>query len=188
MKCIWLERCFKSRIQWSTHGFPFTLRTNSLPAIYGSQNFDSHKWPTVLVDEVKGKPCNFKACLCGSLYSTFTKSVINAFQRPTRPIQGNVFLKGQNLRSKVDKKNICRYHKLNFILYCIVSFSFLWIALGEVYVGDPTYISTSIHIGWLWRIEAVWILCNSHRLIFKEFKTIGHFRNSKTKKSLQIYK
>ena len=27
-------------------------------AIYGSQKFDSHKlWPTVLVDEVKGKPC-----------------------------------------------------------------------------------------------------------------------------------
>ena len=24
--------------------------------IYGSQKFDSHKWPTVFVDEVKGKP------------------------------------------------------------------------------------------------------------------------------------
>ena len=33
---------------------------------------NSHKWSTVLVDEVKGKPCNFEACLCGSLYSTFT--------------------------------------------------------------------------------------------------------------------
>ena len=39
-------------------------------AIYGSQKCDSHKWPTVLVDEVKGKPCNFEACLCGLLYST----------------------------------------------------------------------------------------------------------------------
>ena len=39
-------------------------------AIYGSQ----HKRPTVLVDEVKGKMCNFEACLCGSLYSTFTAS------------------------------------------------------------------------------------------------------------------
>ena len=29
-------------------------------AIYGSQNFDSHKWPTVLVDKVKGKLCNFE--------------------------------------------------------------------------------------------------------------------------------
>ena len=28
----------------------------------------------LLVDEVKGKPCNFEACLCGSLYSTFTAS------------------------------------------------------------------------------------------------------------------
>ena len=43
-------------------------------AIYGSQKFDSHKWPTALVDEVKGNPCNFEACLCGSLYSTFTPS------------------------------------------------------------------------------------------------------------------
>ena len=43
-------------------------------AIYGSQNFYSHKWPTVFDDEVKGKPCNFEACLCGSLYSTLTTS------------------------------------------------------------------------------------------------------------------
>ena len=41
-------------------------------AIYGSQKVDSHKWPTVFVDDVKGQPCNFEACLCGSLYSTFT--------------------------------------------------------------------------------------------------------------------
>ena len=43
-------------------------------AIYGSQNFDSHKWPTVLVRRVKGKPRNFEANLCGSLYSTFKTS------------------------------------------------------------------------------------------------------------------
>ena len=30
-------------------------------AIYGSQIFDSHKWPTVLVRKVKGKPRNFEA-------------------------------------------------------------------------------------------------------------------------------
>ena len=35
-------------------GFPFTLRTNKV------KNFDSRKWPTVLVGEVKGKPCNFQ--------------------------------------------------------------------------------------------------------------------------------
>ena len=81
----------------------FVLRhEETRSAIYGSQKFDSHKWPTVLVDEVKGKPCNFEACLCGSLYSTFTtsfypyafynKRLQNAFQRPTRLIQGNVFL------------------------------------------------------------------------------------------------
>ena len=38
------------------HGFPFTSRTN----IYGSQKFDSHKWPTVLVDEVKNKTTQFQ--------------------------------------------------------------------------------------------------------------------------------
>ena len=60
---------------------------------------DSHKWPTVLVDEVKGKPRTFEAYCCRSLYSTFTtsfypyafynKRLQNALQRPTRPIQGN---------------------------------------------------------------------------------------------------
>ena len=71
----------------------FLLRRElSRSAIYASQNFDSHKWPTVLLDEVKRKP----------LYSTFTtsfepcsfynKQLQNAFQRPTRLIQGNVFL------------------------------------------------------------------------------------------------
>ena len=29
-------------------------------AIHGSQKFDSHKWPTVFVDEVTGKPHNFE--------------------------------------------------------------------------------------------------------------------------------
>ena len=36
--------------------------------------FDSHKWPTVLVRKVKGKPRNFEANLCGSLYSSFKTS------------------------------------------------------------------------------------------------------------------
>ena len=43
-------------------------------ASYGSKKFDSHKWPTVLVDEVKGYPFKFEAYLCGSLYSTFITS------------------------------------------------------------------------------------------------------------------
>ena len=53
-------------------GFHFTLLRRS--AIYGSQKFDSHKWPTVFVDEVRGKPRNFEWYLCGSLYSTFKTS------------------------------------------------------------------------------------------------------------------
>ena len=36
--------------------------------------YDSHKKPTVLVRKVKGKPCNIKANVCGSLYSTFKTS------------------------------------------------------------------------------------------------------------------
>ena len=46
-------------------------------ANYGSKKFDSHhahKWPTVLVRKVTGKPRNFEANLCGSLYSTFKSS------------------------------------------------------------------------------------------------------------------
>ena len=57
-------------------------------AIYGSQIFDwsqicdSHKWPTVLVRKIKGKPRNFEANLCGSLYSTFqTSSQPDAFYK-----------------------------------------------------------------------------------------------------------
>ena len=53
--------------------FPFALRLTR-SAIYGGKKFDSHEWPTMLVDEVKGKPLNFKAYLCGSLYSTFQTS------------------------------------------------------------------------------------------------------------------
>ena len=49
-------------------------RRQTRSAIYGSQIFDSHKWPTVLVRKVKGKPRNFEANLCGSLYSTFKTS------------------------------------------------------------------------------------------------------------------
>ena len=37
-------------------------------AIYGSQTFDSHNRQTVLIRKVKGKPRNFEAMLCGSLY------------------------------------------------------------------------------------------------------------------------
>ena len=46
-------------------GILFTLRTKTVGYF---------KWPTAFVDEVKGKPCNFEACSCGPLYSTFTAS------------------------------------------------------------------------------------------------------------------
>ena len=69
-------------------------------AIYESQIFDSHKWPTVLVHRVRGKPRNFKANLCGSLYSTFKTSFYQyafynkwlqtLFVDQLVPIQGNV--------------------------------------------------------------------------------------------------
>ena len=39
--------------------------------MYGSQIiFDSHKWTTLLVRKVKGKPRDFEANVCVSLYST----------------------------------------------------------------------------------------------------------------------
>ena len=49
-------------------------RRQTRPAIYGSQKFDSHEWLTMLVHDVKWKPCNFEWHLCGSLYSTFKTS------------------------------------------------------------------------------------------------------------------
>ena len=57
----------------------------TLSAIYGSQIFDSHKWPTVLVCKVKGKPRNFEANLCGSLLlkhlSNHLHFITNGFKR-----------------------------------------------------------------------------------------------------------
>ena len=44
------------------------------------------QWPTVLVDEVKEKPCNFKACLCGSFYSTFTTSFHPFYNKPLQTL------------------------------------------------------------------------------------------------------
>ena len=37
---------------------PHKHASNLRSATYGSQIFDSHKWPTVLVRTVKGKPRN----------------------------------------------------------------------------------------------------------------------------------
>ena len=48
-------------------------------AIYRSKKFDSNKWPTVLVNKVKGKACNFEACLCGSLFLLLKHLSTHAF-------------------------------------------------------------------------------------------------------------
>ena len=56
--------------KWAVFLLP---RRQTRSAIYGSQMFDAHKWPTVLVRKVKGKPRNFEANWCRSLYSTFTQ-------------------------------------------------------------------------------------------------------------------
>ena len=42
-------------------GFSFYYAKLTRLAIYWSQTFDSHKWLILLVDEVKGKPCDFEA-------------------------------------------------------------------------------------------------------------------------------
>ena len=99
IKCIWEERYCKSGKQWSTQTCLEIARLSFYLVDYGWPFMD--KWPTVLVCKVKGKPSNFEANLCGSLYSTFKISfepmhfITNGykrFYRPTPPIQGNVFL------------------------------------------------------------------------------------------------
>ena len=37
-------------------------------AILWSHNFDSTKWQTMFLCDVRGKPCNFEACLCADHY------------------------------------------------------------------------------------------------------------------------
>ena len=53
---------------------PCRLTPSAIYGHDGSQIFDSHKWPTVLVRKVTAKPRKFEANLCGSLYSTFKSS------------------------------------------------------------------------------------------------------------------
>ena len=82
MKCIWLENYFKipyndphTKISITRSCTVFLLRRElTRSAILWSQNCDSTKWTTVFLCDVKGKPGNFEACLCGSLYSIFTTS------------------------------------------------------------------------------------------------------------------
>ena len=81
----------------------FTVRTNTVGHFYGSPKFDSHKWLTVLVDDINKKEnraisrhvCVDRCILLLQHLSNhmhFITNVTNAFQRPTRPNQGNVFL------------------------------------------------------------------------------------------------
>ena len=77
----------------------FLPRRLTRSAIYGSQILYSHKWSTVFVRAVKGKPRNFEASLCGSLYSTFTTSFYpNAFYKKKKQLQ--TLFKDQLVRSK----------------------------------------------------------------------------------------
>ena len=52
-------------------------REQTCSAIWTSQNFDSIKWPTVLVRDIKGKPCNFEGCLCASFYIMLFKDQLD---------------------------------------------------------------------------------------------------------------
>ena len=90
------------------------LRELTQSAIYVSQKFDSHKWPTVLVDEVKRKLCNFEACFCGSLYSTFTTSFYSyAFHKK----QLQTLFKDQLDRSKATCSFNCVHCKFEQLCY-----------------------------------------------------------------------
>ena len=47
------------------HGFHFTSRRKETrPAILRNQNVDSTKWPTVILRDVKGKPCTVLSHVC----------------------------------------------------------------------------------------------------------------------------
>ena len=77
-------------------------------AIYESQKFDSHKWPTVLVDEVIGTPRNFEWYLCGSLYSTFKISIYLTIMRfITNGFKHFSQTNSSNLRQRVPLKTLC---------------------------------------------------------------------------------
>ena len=54
----------------------FLPRRQTRSAIYGSQIFDSHKWPTGLVRKVKGKPRNSRQ-ICVDHYILFLKDLSN---------------------------------------------------------------------------------------------------------------
>ena len=62
-------------------------RRQTRSAIHGSQFFDFHKWPTVLVRKVKVKPRNIEANVCGSLIlllkhlSNHMHFITNGYQR-----------------------------------------------------------------------------------------------------------
>ena len=84
MKCIWLERCCKSiKKNWSTQvslktaQFSFYVRTNTVGHM-GVNNLTLINGRHVS-QRVKRKPRNFEACLCRSLYSTFTTSFFMQF-------------------------------------------------------------------------------------------------------------
>ena len=62
-----VELVFKKHLLYIAHGKKDVLKVEN----NDTHKFASHKWPTTVVDEVKGKPCNFDANLCGLLYSTF---------------------------------------------------------------------------------------------------------------------
>ena len=57
------------RSRWSTKAFVTVCYE-----MHMVKDLTLNKWPTALVNEVKRKPRNFEACLCRSLYSTFTTS------------------------------------------------------------------------------------------------------------------
>ena len=50
-------------------------------AIYGSQIFDSHKWSSVSVRKVKGKPRNFEPNVCVKHLSNHMHFITNGYKR-----------------------------------------------------------------------------------------------------------
>ena len=80
LKSVW------NRLLWNAYGWRdilILIHTSIIPncTVFLLRReltrLDSTKWSTVFLWAVKGTPCNFKACLFGSLYSTFKLSIYN---------------------------------------------------------------------------------------------------------------
>ena len=118
-------------------------------------------WTTVLVRDVKGKPCNFEGHLCGSLYSTFKNIFLtNAFHNK----RFQTLLIDQLVRSKA----MCSF-KFSLVMGNIVLSIYLTILIS-IYLYPSVYLSSyhNSYVG-IMRFISVWRLCMVHIKYLRSF-------------------